>query len=103
MALKNVADNFVKSEESFLYVSNRHHKETGLTVDSSRPLSGVPLENLSGSSAPHQFIFHTDDVLRKHGLLVEQNVDTDEFRLVDWITFRPASHKRASAFEAECL
>jgi hypothetical protein len=33
-------------------VSNRHHKETGLTVDSSRPLGGVPLKNLSGSSAP---------------------------------------------------
>ena len=46
-----------------------------------------------------QTIYHTDELLRAHELLVRQHGDT--FTLVDWLTYRPADAKRVAAFEAD--
>jgi hypothetical protein len=50
--------------------------------------------------------YHTDELLRKHGLLVEQVGDDPqeaEYSYVDWQTFAPVSarSKRARAYERE--
>jgi hypothetical protein len=48
-------------------------------------------------------IFHTDELLRKHGMLVRQTGwdDGAKFAYVDWQTHKPVSKARRDAFEDE--
>jgi len=48
-------------------------------------------------------IFHTSSLLRKHKLLVEQDLDTGESQYVDWETYKPATKVRVAQFELECV
>ena len=48
-------------------------------------------------------LYHTDSLLRKHQVLVEQKGfgKKAKFRLVDWTTYRPVSQKRENAYFKE--
>jgi hypothetical protein len=50
--------------------------------------------------------YHTDELLREHGLLVKQvgnDPQTAEYCLVDWQSYRKASAKRIRAYERAAL
>lgn len=48
-------------------------------------------------------LYHTDSLLRKHQVLVEQKGfgDKAKFRLVDWVTCKPVSQARENAYFKE--
>lgn len=46
-------------------------------------------------------IQHTSSLLRKHGLILCQNLKTGKFTFVDSTSYEPASESRIAAFEAE--
>lgn len=53
-----------------------------------------------GAQKKDCIFYHTDSLLRKHQLLIRQT-GNDKFDLVDWLTYRPVSEKRAAAYLKE--
>jgi hypothetical protein len=45
--------------------------------------------------------YHTDQILRKHHLLLEVNHLSNGYRLIDWISGEPVTREQVRAYVAE--